>query len=211
MGNSEVGHLTIGSGRILFQDLARVNQRGRGRLVRTKRRAHVGVPAGARARRRRPSARARLVRRRALAHRPSARAARARRARGDGGADVDPRVHGRARRVAACGGRTISRSCPLRGSPPSAGATTRWIATTAGSGPIAPSARSRRGEGAHADDPGRGGARELRAGSDRRVRRAGRARRASAARVRATPRSSSTSVPIARGSCRSGCSRREST
>ncbi|MGH3136419.1 MAG: 2,3-bisphosphoglycerate-independent phosphoglycerate mutase [Gaiellaceae bacterium] len=26
MGNSEVGHLTIGSGRILFQDLARVNQ-----------------------------------------------------------------------------------------------------------------------------------------------------------------------------------------
>ncbi|MBM2821814.1 MAG: phosphoglycerate mutase, partial [Thermoleophilia bacterium] len=26
MGNSEVGHLTIGSGRILFQDLVRVNQ-----------------------------------------------------------------------------------------------------------------------------------------------------------------------------------------
>src|SRR5262245_15298895 len=25
MGNSEVGHLTIGSGRVLFQDLARVN------------------------------------------------------------------------------------------------------------------------------------------------------------------------------------------
>ena len=27
MGNSEVGHLTIGSGRILFQDLQRVNAR----------------------------------------------------------------------------------------------------------------------------------------------------------------------------------------
>ena len=26
MGNSEVGHLTIGSGRILFQDLMRVNK-----------------------------------------------------------------------------------------------------------------------------------------------------------------------------------------
>ena len=26
MGNSEVGHLTIGSGRILFQDLVRVNK-----------------------------------------------------------------------------------------------------------------------------------------------------------------------------------------
>ena len=26
MGNSEVGHLTIGSGRILFQDLTRLNQ-----------------------------------------------------------------------------------------------------------------------------------------------------------------------------------------
>jgi 2,3-bisphosphoglycerate-independent phosphoglycerate mutase len=26
MGNSEVGHLTIGSGRVLFQDLVRVNR-----------------------------------------------------------------------------------------------------------------------------------------------------------------------------------------
>ena len=29
MGNSEVGHLTIGSGRVLFQDLMRVNRRSR--------------------------------------------------------------------------------------------------------------------------------------------------------------------------------------
>ena len=81
MGNSEVGHLTIGSGRILYQDLVRVSRAVEDGLVLREPGARRRVPARARARGRRPPARARLDRRRPLAHRPPARAARARPAR----------------------------------------------------------------------------------------------------------------------------------
>ena len=56
--------------------------------------------------------------------------------------DVDPRLHRRPRRLAARRGAAISPSCPRTASRRSAAATTRWIATGAGNGQIAPSARS---------------------------------------------------------------------
>ena len=74
MGNSEVGHLTIGSGRILFQDLVRVNSAIEdGSFF-----ENPALLGRVRAWRERPSARARLARRRPLAHRPPQGAARAR-------------------------------------------------------------------------------------------------------------------------------------
>ena len=67
MGNSEVGHLTIGSGRRLLQDLQRVNSAiADGSLARSP-----VLAGGVRAWAARPPARARLPGRRPLAHRPS--------------------------------------------------------------------------------------------------------------------------------------------
>ena len=100
MGNTEVGHLTIGSGRRLYQDLMRVNQRDRRRLV--LRRTRSLRARSSRGKPRAP-ARARLARRRALAHRPPAGAAALR-----AGEDVDPRVHRRPRRLAARGARDLA-------------------------------------------------------------------------------------------------------
>ena len=88
----------------------RVNARSRRRASSRTRRSSRRVRAGAGARRGRPPARARLARRRPLAPRPPARPARARAAPGDGGADVDPRVHGRPRRLADVGGRRPRRA-----------------------------------------------------------------------------------------------------
>ena len=64
--------------------------------------------------------------------------------------DLDPRLHRRARRLAALGARTTSPSCPSTASPPSPAATTRWTATSAG---IAPSARCARSWTARASTP----------------------------------------------------------
>ncbi len=153
MGNSEVGHLTIGSGRILYQDLVRVTRAvedgslfENDALVGAFRRARERDGAGA-------SARPRLAGRRPLAHRPPAGAARARPARGDGRPDVDPRLHRRARRLARGIGRPISRRCRPTASRRSSAATTRWTATSAGSGPTGRSRRSVDGVGERADDP----------------------------------------------------------
>ena len=211
MGNSEVGHLTIGSGRILFQDLARVNPAVADGSFADERRARLRVQAGARARGRRPSSRARLVRRGALAHRPPARAARPGRARGDGRADVDPRVHRRPRRLAARGGERPRGASRSSGSRRSAAATTRWIATVAGNGPIARSARSVSEKARWPTIP----IAAVRASYERGVTDefvepvvlAGRPRLASAA----TRPSSSTSAPIGRVSSRSASSRPAST
>ena len=91
MGNSEVGHLTIGSGRVLFQDLMRVNESiedgsffENPALVGRIRAGRERAPAGAR-----------LLRRRPLAHGSSEGAAALRPRE-----DLDPRVHGRPRRLA---------------------------------------------------------------------------------------------------------------
>ena len=62
MGNSEVGHLTIGSGRVLFQDLMRVNLAVRDGSIFENAGARGRLRAGAGARRRRAPARARLDR-----------------------------------------------------------------------------------------------------------------------------------------------------
>ena len=133
MGNSEVGHLTIGSGRILYQDLMRVNKAIEDGSFFENPALRVGV----RARPERPPARPRLVRRRPLAHRPPAGAAplRARE-------DVDPRVHRRPRRLAARGRPRPRRAARRPDRDASPAATTRWTATSAGSGPSAPSTRS---------------------------------------------------------------------
>ena len=102
MGNTEVGHLTIGSGRVLDQDFQRVD---RAIATAASSRTRRSCPPSTRARTRRRHAPAwpRVVRRRALAHRPPACAARAGEARGDGGPDVDRRVHRRTRRLADVG------------------------------------------------------------------------------------------------------------
>ena len=95
MGNSEVGHLTIGSGRILYQDLVRVNRAIEdGSFFENEALLDVFRRTRARARRGAPP-RARLQRGRPLARRPPASAARARRARGDARPDVGARVHRR--------------------------------------------------------------------------------------------------------------------
>ena len=137
MGNSEVGHLTIGSGRILFQDLMRVNRAVRGRLALRERGARRGVRAGAGARRRRPSARARLAT--AASTRTSTTSARCSSSRSARGWRSGP---GSTRSPTAATSRRRPRSptspsCRPSGSRRSSGATTRWTATSAGSAPSA--------------------------------------------------------------------------
>ena len=98
MGNSEVGHLTIGSGRILFQDLVRVTRPSRtARSSRTPRSRRVS-----------PSTRARRAST-CSASSPTAASTRtsatcwrsSARGRRGWGAHVDPCVHRRPRRLAA--------------------------------------------------------------------------------------------------------------
>ena len=100
MGNSEVGHLTIGSGRILFQDLVRVNRAVEdgslfaneallGAFRRAKERTATCTCSGS-------SPRAASTRTSPTYGRCSSSPAG-----GDGGTDVDPRLHRRTRRLAA--------------------------------------------------------------------------------------------------------------
>ena len=63
---------------------------------------------------------------------------------------MDPRVHRRPRRLAATPPFTTSLSCPPTGSRPSRAGTTRWIATSAGTGSSGARARSSQGAGAEA-------------------------------------------------------------
>ena len=76
MGNSEVGHLNLGAGAVVRQDLVRIDDAiADGRLARER-----GAAGGVRGRRARAPARAGVRRRRALLARAPARADRARRA-----------------------------------------------------------------------------------------------------------------------------------
>ena len=106
----------------------------------------AGAACGVRARPPRASARPRLARRRPLAHRARAGAA-AVRAR----EDLDPRVHRRPRRLADLGGARPGASCRSTGSRRSSAATTRWTATSAGSGRSAPTTRSSTASATHVD------------------------------------------------------------
>ena len=96
MGNSEVGHLTIGSGRVVDQDLMRVSRAIRsGELSsRTRRSSAAFERARERGRERSPD-RPRLLRRRPLAHRSPAGAARACAAQGMAEPHDRARVHRR--------------------------------------------------------------------------------------------------------------------
>ena len=145
MGNSEVGHLNIGAGRIVAQDLVRISDAvADGTLAENP--ALQAALRGCQGRSRRAArGRAGLRRRRALARRPPARD-RARRTRGGRATRRGARLHGRPRRLAPSGGRPArparraSGRARARSSRPSSGATTRWIATIA---PSAPSSRAR--------------------------------------------------------------------
>ena len=170
MGNSEVGHLTIGSGRVLYQDLMRVNKaiedgsffenpalRGafeRGDATST---CSGSSPTAASTRTSTTCRRCSASRRRRPGSTRSPTAATSRRTR-------------------PC---TTSPSCPPTGSRPSPAATTRWTATSAGSAPTARLRRDRRGR-----SPTQGQTlstsckQQLRRGGHGRVRRAGRTSRA---------------------------------
>ena len=150
MGNSEVGHLNIGAGRVVMQDLPRIdNAIATGSI--TSRRRFATLIAGAEAERRHlPSHGPGLARRGAFASGPRRGAGRypRRRRRAVGRA----RLHRWARHAAAIGG-AIS-DAPGAALPSSvadrhrdAADTTRWTATSAGTaspGPITRSSKPRR-------------------------------------------------------------------
>ena len=140
MGNSEVGHLNLGAGRIVYQDIVRIDKAISGRIVlrepdadrdgrgRQGERRHAAPLRSDQPRQRARLAGARLRRLRAgQAARPDARRL--------------ARVPRRPRHAARVGGRLPARrrqaSSPRSASaswrPPSA-ATTRWTATSAGTG-----------------------------------------------------------------------------
>ena len=147
MGNSEVGHLTIGSGRVLFQDLHARQPRDRDGSLFENRRS--SAPSSARAARGGDVHLLGLVSHGGVhSHIDHLRALLelAQRA-GHGGAHVDPRVHRRPRRLADAAAVTTSPSCPPTGSRRSSAATTRWTATSAGSARERALAAIARGEG----------------------------------------------------------------
>ena len=126
MGNSEVGHLTIGSGRHLYQDLERVNN-----AIELGELAHASRDRGGlRPRPARPPRRARLPRRRAFASRSPPGAARARTRR-----HLDPRLHRRPRRLSARGARRSRRAPAGADRHCRRAATTQWTGTTGSSAP----------------------------------------------------------------------------
>ena len=104
MGNSEVGHLNLGAGSIVPQDLARIDAAVRGRDAGGER----GAARGARRRRARPPDRAGVGRRRALVRGAPQGADRARR-RAQRAGPRDPRLHRRPRHVADLGRGVASR------------------------------------------------------------------------------------------------------
>ena len=201
MGNSEVGHLTIGSGRVLFQDLMRVNVAVRdgsifenaalcAAFARAKERGGdvhlLGLVSqgGVHSHIDHLLALLELARREGMADRTWIHAF-------TDGRDVSPHAAAvdlarlPADRIATVVGRYYAMDRDNR-----AERTERAVAAILD------------GEGEHGADPGRRRGRELRARHDRRVRRADRLR----APVRAstpppTPRSSSTSGPTAAASC----------
>ena len=166
MGNSEVGHLNIGAGRVVDAGPAAHRPGRRGRQPRPRAGAADADRAAEGLRRHLPSDGPRLARRRALAPGP-----RCRRWPGSlheaGVQDRRPRLHRRPRHAAALGADDIDR---LHGgaadgrarSPPSAAATTRWTATSAGTASPRPTTRMAEAEGARFADRRRRCGRRLR-------------------------------------------------
>ena len=201
MGNSEVGHLNLGAGAVVKQDLTRIGEAVRTARLRERRPAGRGAGRAARA-----PHRPRLRRRRALglepsrgAHRDGGRGSRRRRR---------PRVHRRARHAARLGrrlpraGAALVRKCVPPTRQRARGLRRR---TLLGDG-------SRQALGAHPEgvrhararpcraprrQRRRGGSRCLRARRDRRVHRADDGRRGGVHPRRAIRSSRSTSAPTA--------------
>ena len=140
MGNSEVGHLNLGAGAVVMQDLTRIDQ-----AVENGELADNPVLRDAfSGRRARPPDRARVRRRRALRARPPAGADPARR-RARGPRPRPARLHRRARHARRPRAPAIWRRSRAGWPTPAAGgsarssaATGRWTATAAGSGSSAP-------------------------------------------------------------------------
>ena len=216
MGNSEVGHLNIGAGRIVYQDIVAHQQGDRGRRASTTTRA-------GRDRRGAPRPRAATLHLMGLASPGGVHASLEhayavsswRKRRGlDAGRRGTPSSTGATRRRKSAAGylrddraQARARSASAR-SPRSSAATTRWTATSAGTASRAPDdAHARRGQAV--DDAGcrrgrlRGHAAEASpTSSSRRSRRWARRRAAGHDRGRRRGASSSTSAPTARASSR---------
>ncbi len=141
MGNSEVGHMNIGAGRIVYQDLTRIdaaiadgsffhNPALLGACAAAKRAAQAGDAACVRA----AQSRRRAQQRRTYLRFPRSGAEERRRTRGRACLPRRPRHAAAecARFAGEIAGAIALRSA-TRTSPRSADATTRWIATSAGS------------------------------------------------------------------------------
>ena len=158
MGNSEVGHLNLGAGAVVKQDLMRIDDAIESGAFFENEALRAACHAGPAAAPARPG----LRRRRALGLGAPARLHRARRARGGRGPGA-ARLHRRARHPAGLRRRLRGRGGGLAaastaaGWRPSAGATTRWTATAAGSAPSSPSTRSCTAQAEHRAATRRGG------------------------------------------------------
>ena len=208
MGNSEVGHLNLGAGRPVLQDLPRIDAAiADGSFFE---RPALLAACGPRGTARRPAPRhqphrsGRRPRQRPPPRRPRRAGRAARRAGGPG-----PRPARRPRHAAAVGARRSWRTSrrgwrpPIRtpGSRRSAAATTRWIATSAGSGSARGYDAIVHGVGERAPSATAAIEAGLRARRERRVRRCRRSSTAStAASATATRSSTPTSAPTGRAS-----------
>ena len=131
-----------------------MNARGRGRLALRERRARRRLPAGARARAATVHLLGLVSHGGVHSHIDHLRALLELAAReGMGERTVGPRLHRRPRRVARRVGDRPRRRCRPSASRRSSAATTRWIATSAGSGPTGRSRRSSTAWASEADDP----------------------------------------------------------
>ena len=214
MGNSEVGHLNIGAGRVVMQELPRISQAAAGRQPRPRAGAGRADREAEGIRRHLPSDGPGVAGRRALAPGPRGRAgqdpARGRRE------DRRPRVHRWPRHAAALGRDDLTlaaaRRCRMTcRSPRCRAAITRWIATSAGTASARRMPRSPTPMAPHFADAAQGDGRRLRARRDRRIRHPRRASATTKACRTATASCASTSAPTACAKFSPRCSSRSST
>ena len=148
MGNSEVGHMNIGAGRIVYQELTRIDAAIADGSFFRQRRPAAGLRGGEIARRHAARVRPAQPRRRAqprAAHLRNARPGRAPGRRADCRACVSRRPRHAAAERARLAGETAGEVCApsaMRASRRSAGVTTRWTATSAGTGSSSPTRQS---------------------------------------------------------------------
>ena len=179
MGNSEVGHTNLGAGRIVYQDLVRINRAVEDGSFFGERRAAARLPAREGVGRRAPPHGPALRRRRPQPRRPP-RTRCLELARREGVARaLRPRVHGRPRHAAEVGPRlpgraraAAPRARATARSRPSPAATGRWTATSAGIAWRSRTPRSSAARGSAPPPASRRWRQSYARGRDRRVREA---------------------------------------